>query len=68
MACDSPLSGIIGVFKEIIERLLLACAVVRRRFPVGESPTRPSLQPEATGATMEATKWLKPPVKRVAIW
>ena len=24
------------------------------------------LQPEATGATMEVTKWLKPPVKRVA--
>ena len=23
------------------------------------------LQPEATGATMEVTKWLKPPVKRV---
>jgi hypothetical protein len=23
------------------------CAVTRRRFPVGESPTRPSLQPEA---------------------
>ena len=23
------------------------------------------LQPEATGATVEVTKWLKPPVKRV---
>jgi len=34
-------------------------------FPVGESPTRQPLQPEATGATMEVTKWLKPPVKRV---
>ena len=34
-------------------------------FPVGESPTRQPLQPEATGATVEVTKWLKPPVKRV---
>jgi len=30
------------------------CAVRRRRFPVGESPTRRTLQPEATGAVMEA--------------
>ena len=36
------------------------CAVKRRRFPVGVSPTRQSLQPEATGAVMEVTKWLKP--------
>jgi hypothetical protein len=34
--------------------LLFACAVRRRRFPVGESPTRRALQPEATGAVMEA--------------
>jgi hypothetical protein len=39
---------------------LLACAVQRRRFPVGENPTRQRLQPEATGAAMEETKWLKP--------
>jgi hypothetical protein len=38
------------------ERLLLACAVQRRRFPVGASPTRQSLQPEAIGAVMEVTK------------
>jgi hypothetical protein len=38
------------------------CAVRRRRFPVGESPTRQPLQPEATGAVMEETKWLKPSV------
>ena len=38
------------------------CAVKRRRFPVGASPTRQPLQPEATGAVMEVTKWLKPPV------
>src|SRR5467141_2054268 len=38
----------------------LACAVERRRFPVGASPTRQTLQPEATGAAMEVTKWLKP--------
>jgi hypothetical protein len=39
-----------------------ACAVRRRRFPVGASPTRRTLQPEATGAVMEVTKWLKPSV------
>jgi hypothetical protein len=33
-------------------------------FPVGESPTRRQLQPEATGATVEVTKRLKPSVKR----
>jgi hypothetical protein len=31
-------------------------AVTRRRFPVGASPTRQSLQPEAAGAAMEVTK------------
>jgi hypothetical protein len=41
-----PLSG----------RLFMACAVQRRRFPVGASPTRRSLQPEAIGAVMEVTK------------
>jgi len=35
---------------------------------VGESPTRQSLQPEATGATVEVTKWLKPPVKGVTTY
>ena len=29
------------------------CAVKRRRFPVGASPTRQPLQPEATGAVMD---------------
>jgi hypothetical protein len=43
-----------------VERLLRGCAVTRRRFPVGASPTRQPLQPEATGAGMEATKCLKP--------
>ena len=37
---------------------LWVCAVTRRRFPVGASPTRQPLQPEATGAGMEATKRL----------
>src|SRR4029077_17078677 len=36
------------------------CAVTRRRFPVGANPTRQPLQPEATGAAVEVTKWLKP--------
>ena len=43
-------------------RPLHVCAVTRRRFPVGASPTRRTLQPEATGAVMEVTKWLKPSV------
>ncbi len=35
------------------------CAVLRRRFSVGESPTRQfSPQPVAIGAVMELTKWL----------
>ena len=42
--------------------LLWVCAVQRRRFPVGASPTRQSLQPEAIGAVMEVTKWLKPSI------
>ena len=42
------------------EGRLTTCAVTRRRFPVGVSPTRQPLQPEATGAGMEVTKCLKP--------
>ena len=38
------------------------CAVTRRRFPVGASPTRQPLPPEATGAVVEVTKWLEPSV------
>jgi hypothetical protein len=38
------------------------CAVTRRRFPVGANPTRQPLQPEAIGAVMEVTKWLKPSI------
>jgi hypothetical protein len=34
--------------------------VIRRRFPVGVNPTRQRLQPEASGAVTEVTKWLKP--------
>src|SRR3979490_1113297 len=45
-----------------MERPLMACAVQRRRFPVGASPTRQPLQPEAIGAVMEVTKWLKPSI------
>jgi len=41
-------------------------AVLRRRFPVGESPTRLLFQPEATGAIVEVKKQLKPLVKRAA--
>ncbi len=41
---------------------LWVCAVLRRRSSVGASSTQPSLQPKATGAVMEVTKWLKPSV------
>ncbi len=52
-----------GIADELAsQRSLWVCAVQRRRFPVGASPTRQSLQPEATGAVMEVTKWLKPSV------
>src|ERR1700736_5722017 len=43
------------------ERRLSTCAVKGGVFPVGASPTRQPLQPEATGAGMEVTKCLKPP-------
>src|SRR4029077_4083981 len=43
-----------------LQCLSWVCAVTRRRFPVGANPTRRPLQPEATGAAMEVTKWLKP--------
>ena len=36
------------------------CAVTRRRFSSGCKPHPVTLQPEATGAVMEVTKWLKP--------
>src|SRR4029077_2734333 len=51
------LASAYGLMLECLRRV---CAVTRRRFPVGASPTRQPLQPEATGAVMEATKWLKP--------
>src|SRR5258708_11504172 len=44
----------------VMKRPLGVCAVTRRRFPVGASPTRRPLQPEATGAAKEVTNWLKP--------
>ena len=42
--------------------LLFPVKLQRRRFPVGASPTRQPLQPEAIGAVMEVTKWLKPSI------
>jgi len=57
-----PDSHICDVYRRDREWPLNVCAVTRRRFPVGASPTRRPLQPEATGAVMEVTKWLKPSV------
>src|SRR5262245_40248437 len=51
----TPLRGLGCGLRECRVRV---CAVTRRRFPVGASPTRRTLQPEATGAAMEVT--LKP--------
>ena len=49
-----------GVRFHSVDGLLRVCAVLRRRFPVGANPTRQTLRPEATGAVVEVTKWLKP--------
>src|SRR5258708_14202795 len=43
----------------VMKRPLRVCAVTRRRFPVGASPTRRPLQPETAGAAKEETNWLK---------
>ena len=48
-ASNSPVMSEVGVRR-----------LKRRRFPVGANFTRQPLQPEATGAAMEVTKWLKP--------
>src|ERR1700688_2978035 len=58
---------VLAVRHAVEERPVFACAVRRRRFPVGASPTRRTLQPEATGAVMEVTKWLKLAVARAQI-
>ena len=63
-SCGSPVEKCRPMFARV-------CAVERRRFPVGVSPTRHPLQPEATGAVMEETKWLKPSVsvsRSVSAW
>jgi hypothetical protein len=52
----------LGSFESDTKCPLWVCAVIRRRFPVGANPTRQPLQPEAIGAVMEVTKWLKPSI------
>ena len=42
--------------------------LTRRRFPVGAGSTRQPFQPEAIGAVMEETKWLKPSISAVTHW
>src|ERR1700686_4737927 len=44
----------------------VGCAPWKGRFPVGASPTRQPLQPEAIGAVTEVTKWLKPSISRTS--
>ena len=47
-------------------KALITCAVTRRDFSVGVSPTRQlSLRPVAIGAVVEVTKRQKPSMKRV---
>src|SRR5664280_2446684 len=53
---------ILIVFCDRLRCPLWVCAVTRRRFPVGASSTRRPFQPEANGAVMEVTKWLKPSI------
>src|SRR4029077_19662002 len=62
IARESLLRVELSIRQAVADCPLFACAVRRRRFPVGASPTRRTLQPEATGAVMEVTKWLKPSV------
>src|ERR1700720_3828716 len=57
-----PLTFVQVMASEFVRCPLLACAVERRRFPGGARPTRQPLQPEAIGAVMEVTKWLKPSI------
>ena len=59
----NKLPGEVHQRAELLEWQLWGCAVKRRRFPVGENPTRQLLQPDATGATVEVTTRLKPSVK-----
>jgi hypothetical protein len=50
-----------GPLFELFASPLWVCAVQRRRFPVGARPTRQPLQPEASGAVIEAygvQRWL----------
>ena len=64
----SPQSAKKDFFNTIRQKLSVeecpgwVCAVQRRRFPVGANPIRQPLQPEAIGAVMEVTKWLKPSI------
>ena len=55
-------TGFVTAISDAARCPLRVCAVERRRFPVGASPTRRPLQPEAIGAVMEVTKWLKPSI------
>src|SRR6266850_8357752 len=58
----APIEGLVPCRAALDPCPLWVCAVQRRRFPVGASPTRQPLQPEAIGAVMEVTKWLKPSI------
>src|SRR6266849_1934793 len=62
MSLATSASGSFDTCRRTLNVRLSACAVTRRRFPVGASPTRQPLQPEAIGAVMEVTKWLKPSI------
>jgi hypothetical protein len=57
LAATAGFSPIGGVDRCDPQCPLNVCAVRRRPFPVGASPTRRTLRPEATGAVMEVTKW-----------
>jgi hypothetical protein len=57
---DDAVARLYRLWEAMAQCLIWVCAVTRRRFPVGASPTRQPLQPEATGAGMEVTKCLKP--------
>ncbi|WP_300337377.1 class I SAM-dependent DNA methyltransferase, partial [Accumulibacter sp.] len=60
---DEQDGGVGKVGYEINFNRVFLCAVTRRCFPAGANPARQlSLRPVATGAVVEVTKRLKPPV------
>jgi hypothetical protein len=61
-AKDRFLARFPPVHRATLEGQLRVCAVKGGAFQWVQVPPGETLQPEATGAVMEVTKWLKPSV------